>query len=162
MDEKCADLHKAFHLCFVPGWCHGAGCGRFLSADNRHERCLQCLGLHHTEDVFVEDSLPCCGRMSMTSLRSRLSFLKGLAPSAATRSGLSGSSRGPPAGTLGDLRVTVRASPPGTSPRTSYSSCSEHPVWFLGDIAISSHRTPSISFGTPSEDRMSIAAAYVL
>ncbi len=34
--------------------------------------------------------------MSMISLRSRLSFLKGLAPFAATRAGLSGSSRGPP------------------------------------------------------------------
>ncbi len=41
---------------------------------------------------------------------------------------LSGSSRGPPAGALGDLRVTVRASLPGTSPRTSYSSRSERPV----------------------------------
>ncbi len=35
-------------------------------------------------------------------LRSRLSFLKGLAPSATTRPGLSGSSSGPPAGALGD------------------------------------------------------------
>ncbi len=51
--------------------------------------------------------------MSMISLRSRLSFLKGLAPSPATRAGLSGSSRGSPAGALGDLRVTERASPPG-------------------------------------------------
>ncbi len=70
----------------------------------------------------------------MTSLRSRLSFLKGLAPSTATRAGFSGSSREPPAGTLGDLRVTVRASPPGTSPRTSYSSRSERPVRFPGDF----------------------------
>ncbi len=92
-----------------------SGCGRFLSADDGHERCLQCLGLQHTEDAFVDDSCACCVRMSMTSIRSSLSFLKGLAPSAATRTGISGSSRGPPAGTLGDLRVTVRASPPGTS-----------------------------------------------
>ncbi len=70
----------------------------------------------------------------MTSLRSRISFLNGLAPSAATRGGLSGSSRGPPDGALGDLRVTVRASPPGRSPRTSYSSCSERPVRFPGDF----------------------------
>ncbi len=39
--------------------------------------------------------------------------LKGLAPSAATRARFSGLSREPPAGALGDLRVTVRASPPG-------------------------------------------------
>ncbi len=85
VDEKSADLHKAFHLCFVPGWRYGAisgvplisdspwalqlreqilqksksrtiasfsrwpfrpcpsGCGRFLSADDGHNRCLQCL-----------------------------------------------------------------------------------------------------------------------
>ncbi len=85
--------------------------------------------------------------------------MKGLAPSAATRADLSGSSRGSPADALGDLRVTVRASPPGTSPRTSYSSHSEHLVRFPGDLAGPSHGAPSISFGAPSVDRMSIAAS---
>ncbi len=97
--------------------------------------------------------------MSMISLRSRLSFMKGLAPSAATRADLSGSSRGSSADALGDLRVTVRASPPGTPPRTSDSSRSEHPVRFPGDFAGLSHGAPSISFGAPSVDRMSIAAS---
>ncbi len=95
----------------------------------------------------------------MISLRSRLSFMKGLAPSAGTRADLSGSSRGSPADALGDLRVTVRASPPGTHPRTSYSSRSEHPVQFPGDFAGLSHGAPSISFGAPSVDWMSIAAS---
>ncbi len=121
-------------------------------------RCLQCLGFQHAEDAFVDDSCVCCGRMSMISLRSRLSFMKGLAPSAATRADLSGSSRGSPADALGDLRVTVRASPPGTPPRTSYSSRSEHPVRFPGDFDGLSHGAHSISFGAPSVDRMSIAA----
>ncbi len=84
--------------------------------------------------------------------------MKGLAPSAVTRAGLS-ASRGSPAGALGDLRVTVRASPPGMPPRTSYSSRSEHPVRFPGDFAGLSHGAPSISFGAPSVDRMSIAAS---
>ncbi len=136
-----------------------SGCGRFLSADDGHDRCLQCLGHRHAEAAFVDDSCVCCGRMSMISLRSRLSFMKGLAPSAATRADLSGSSRGSPADALGDLRVTVRASPPGMPPRTSYSSRSEHPVRFLGDFAGPSHGAPSISFGAPSVDRMSIAAS---
>ncbi len=136
-----------------------SGCGRFLSADDGHDRCLQCLGRRHAEAAFVDDSCVCCGRMSMSSLRSRLSFMKGLAPSAATRADLSGSSRGSPAGALGDLRVTVRASPLGTPPRTSYSSRSEHPVRFPGDFAGLSHGAPSISFGAPSVDRMSIAAS---
>ncbi len=95
----------------------------------------------------------------MTLLRSRLSFLKGLAPSATTRPALSGSSRGPPASDLGDLRITVRASPPGTSPHTSYSSRSERPVRLPSDFAGSSHGAPSISFVAPPEDRMSIAAS---
>ncbi len=136
-----------------------SGCGRFLSADDGHDRCLQCLGRRHAEAAFVDDSCVCCGRMSMISLRSRLSFMKGLAPSAATHADLSGSSRGSPADALGDLRVTVRASPPGTPPRTSYSSRSEHPVRFPGDFAGLSHGAPSISFGAPSVDRMSIAAS---
>ncbi len=136
-----------------------SGCGRFLSADDGHDRCLQCLGRRHAEAAFMDDSCVCCGRMSMISLRSRLSFMKGLAPSAATRADLSGSSRGSPADALGDLRVTVRASPPGTPPRTSYSSRSEHPVRFPGDFAGLSHGAPSISFGAPSVDRMSIAAS---
>ncbi len=90
-------------------------CGHFLSVDDGHDRCLQCLGLRHAEAAFVDDLCVCCGRMSMISLRSRLSFMKGLAPSAATRADLSGSSRGSPADALGDLRVTVRASPPGNN-----------------------------------------------
>ncbi len=64
-----------------------------------------------------------------------------------------------PPSALGDLRVTVRASPPGTSPRSSYSSRSERPVWFPGDFAGPSHGVPSISFGAPFKDRMSIAAS---
>ncbi len=121
-----------------------SGCGRFLSVDDGQDRCLQCLGFQHAEDAFVDDTYACCGRMSMISLRSRLSFLKGFAPSAATRAGFSGSRREPPADTLGDLRVTVRASSPGTTPRTSYSSRSECPVRFLGDFAGLSHGAPSI------------------
>ncbi len=107
----------------------------------------------------MDDSCVCCGRNEHDSLRSSPFLMKGLAPSAATRADLSGSSRGSPADALGDLRVTVRASPPGTPPRTSYSSRSEHPVRFPGDFAGLSHGAPSISFGAPSVDRMSIAAS---
>ncbi len=113
--------------------------------DDRHDRCIQCLGFQHAEDAFVDDSCACCGHMSMISLRSRLSFMKGLAPSAATRADLPGSSRGPPADALGDLRFTVRASPPGTSPRISYSSRSECPVRFPGDFAGPSHGPVSLA-----------------
>ncbi len=46
-----------------------SGCGRYLSADDGHDRCLQCLGRRHAEAAFVDDSCVCCGRMSMISLR---------------------------------------------------------------------------------------------
>ncbi len=42
-----------------------SGCGRFLSVDDGHDRCLQCLGRRHAEAAFVDDSCVCCGRMSM-------------------------------------------------------------------------------------------------
>ncbi len=85
--DGCIFFKMTFHPCSL-------GCSRFLSADDGYKRCLHCLGLQHAEDTFVDDLCACCGRMSMTSLRSRLSFLKGLTPSAAARSDLSGSSRG--------------------------------------------------------------------
>ncbi len=33
-----------------------SGCGRFLSADDGYNRCLQCLGFQHAEDAFVDGS----------------------------------------------------------------------------------------------------------
>ncbi len=98
------------------------GCGRYLSSDDKHNRCVQCLGIQHAKAAFVDDSCACCGHMSMTSLRSYLSFVKRVAPSATTHPGLSGSSRGPAARALRDLRVTVRASLPAEYPQSSYSS----------------------------------------
>ncbi len=68
--DDCVFFKMPFHPC-------PSGCGHFLSADDGHDRCLQCLGFQHAEDAFVDDSCACCGCMSMISLRSRLSFLKG-------------------------------------------------------------------------------------
>ncbi len=34
VDEKSADLHKAVHLCFVPGWRNGAISGVPLISDS--------------------------------------------------------------------------------------------------------------------------------
>ncbi len=135
-----------------------SGCGRFLSADDGHDRCLQCLGFQHAEDAFVDDSCACCGRMSMILLQSRLSFMKGLAPSAATRAGLS-ASRGSPAGALGNLRVTVRASPPGTPPWTSH--CSQPrpaPVPFFPEV----HEELTKSWMAPFTARSRSSASSIL
>ncbi len=68
MDDRVF-FKMPFHPC-------PSGCGRFLSADDGHNRCLQCLGFQRAEDESVDDSCTCCGRMSMTSLfpLSHLSF----------------------------------------------------------------------------------------
>ncbi len=96
----------------------------------------------------------------MAALRSRLSLLTGMgAPSVTTRAGFSATSREPSASALGDLRVTVRAFPPGQSPRTFHSSRSSCSVWLPGDSAVPSHGVPSVSFGAPIEDQMSIVAS---
>ncbi len=73
LKEQITDGRVFFKMSFRP--CP-SGCGHFLSADDGHNRCLQCLGFQHAEDAFVDDSCACCGCMSMTSLRSCLSFLK--------------------------------------------------------------------------------------
>ncbi len=75
----------------------------------------------------------------MVVLRSRLSLLTGMggAPSVTTRAGFSAMSREPSASALGDLRVTVRAFPPGQSPRTFHSSRSSCSVRLPGDSGVS-------------------------
>ncbi len=40
-----------------------SGCSRFLSADDGHDRCLQCLGFQHAEDAFVDDSCACSNQI---------------------------------------------------------------------------------------------------
>ncbi len=94
--------------------------------------------------------------MSMAPLQSRLSLLKGEAPSAATFPSFSGTSRGQTVSALGDLRFTIRASPPGQTPWNSYSSRSDCPVWLPSDFAGPSHEAASIPFEAPPEDRMLI------
>ncbi len=73
-----------FHQCPL-------GCGRFLSSVDSHNRCLQCLGIQHAEAAFVDGSCLYCERMTIATLRSRLTFLKGKGadPSATTSPGFS-------------------------------------------------------------------------
>ncbi len=60
----------------------------------------------------------------------------------------------------GDLRITVRASPSSTSPRASHSSSTSHRLGFPDEYAGSSDRAgPSISFGAPADDGISITAS---
>ncbi len=49
VDEKSADLHKAVHLCFVPGWRNGAISGVPLISDSH--------GHFNWESKFVQDAV---------------------------------------------------------------------------------------------------------
>ncbi len=97
----------------------------------------------------------------MAMLRSRyLLARRGGIPLALPRSSSSGLRRTTSAQGQGDLRIIVRASPSSTSPRASHSSSTSHRLVFPDERAGSSDRAgPSISFGAPADDRMSITAS---
>ncbi|XDV49855.1 hypothetical protein PO909_019027 [Leuciscus waleckii] len=100
---------------------------RSLPGDG-HNRCLVCLGIEHAEAAFVDESCTHCGKMTIAELRSRLSFLqRGGVPVPLPRSNppqrvASGSD-------MGDLRITVSASPSGNQPpRSPHPSHALQPV----------------------------------
>ncbi len=85
---------------------------------------------------------------------------RGDIPLALPRSSSSGLRRTNSAQGQGDLRITVRASPSSTSPQASHSSSTSQRLVFPDERAGSSDRAePSISFGAPADDRMSITAS---
>ncbi len=108
----------------------------------------------------MDESCSHCGNMTMAMLRSRyLLARRGGIPLALPRSSSSGR-RTTSAQGQGDLRITVRASPSSTSPRASHSSSTSHRLGFPDEYAGSSDRVgPSISFGAPADDGISITAS---
>ncbi len=142
-----------FYLCV-------SGCGRYLAPRDGHERCITCLGLAHAEAAFVDESCTHCGRMTISELRSRLQLLqRGGVPVPLPRS--SPHQRVAVSGDTGDLRITVSAFPSGTQPpRNPHSSCTPQPAELPEECGGPSQRcAPSVSFGAPLDDRMSIAAS---
>ncbi len=137
-----------------------SGCGRFLTSSDGHDRCPSCLGFRHAEAALVDESCSHCGNMTMAMLRSRnLLARRGGIPLALPRSSSSGR-RTTSAQGQGDLRITVRASPSSTAPRASHSSSTSHRLGFPDEYAGSSDRAgPSISFGAPADDGVSITAS---
>ncbi|KAI2646588.1 Transposon Ty3-G Gag-Pol polyprotein [Labeo rohita] len=119
-----------------------------------HDRCLTCLGRAHAEAAFVDGSCAYCERMSIATLRSRLSFARRLPSSSSRRSS---SSRKGEARRLGDLQVTVQNVPPGKTPRASAPP--RGPVVMPKQTAPPSTSGPSVSFGAPLEEEMSISAS---
>ncbi len=137
-----------------------SGCGRFLTSSDGHDRCPSCLGFRHAEAALVDESCSHCGNMTIAMLRSRyLLARRGGIPLALPRSSSSGR-RTTSAQGQGDLRITVRASPSSASPRASHSSSTSHRLGFPDEYVGSSDRAgPSISFGAPADDRLSITAS---
>ncbi len=138
-----------------------SGCGRFLASSDGHDRCVSCLGYQHAEAALMDDSCSLCGNMTIAMLLSRYLLVKrGGIPLAMPRSSSSGSRRATSAHGQGDLRITVRASPSSASLRASHSSSASHHLGFPDELVESSDRAgPSILFGAPADDRMSIAAS---
>ncbi len=130
------------------------------TSSDGHDRCPSCLGFRHAEAALVDESCSHCGNMTMAMLRSRyLLARRGGIPLALPRSSSSGR-RTTSAQGQGDLRITVRASPSSTSPRASHSSSTSHRLGFPDEYAGSSDRAgPSISFGAPADDGISITAS---
>ncbi|KAL0152541.1 hypothetical protein M9458_052264, partial [Cirrhinus mrigala] len=135
-----------------------SGCGSFLTSIDGHDRCLSCLGLAHAEAAFVDGSCAHCERVSMAALRSRLSFARRLP--LLSSCGSSSSRKGFTAATarhLGDLQVTGQNVPPSKTPRASAPPRS--PVVMPKQTAPPPKSGPSVSFGAPLEDKMSISAS---
>ncbi len=142
-----------FYLCV-------SGCGRYLAPRDGHERCFACLGLAHAEAAFVDESCTHCGMMTISELRSRLQLLqRGGVPVPLPRS--NPPQRVAASGDTGDLRITVSAFPSGNQPpRKPHSSCTPQPAELPEERGGPSQRcAPSVSFGAPLDDRMSIATS---
>ncbi len=140
-----------FYLCV-------SGCGRYLAPRDGHERCIACLGLAHAEAAFVDESCTHCGKMTISELRSRLQLLqRGGFPVPLPRS--NPPQRVAASGDTGDLRIRVSAFPSGNQPpKNPHSSCTPQPAELPEERGGPSQRcAPSVSFGAPLDDRMSIA-----
>ncbi len=137
-----------------------SGCGRFLTSSDGHDRCPSCLGFRHAEAALVDESCSHCGNMTMAMLRSRYLLARRVGIPLALPCSSSSGRRTTSAQGQGDLRITVKASPSSTSPRASHSSSTSHRLGFPDEYAGSSDRAePSISFGAPADDGVSITAS---
>lgn len=111
--------------------------------------------------LYMDDSCSHCGDMNISALRRlRLDYLKRYRfPSATPQSSSSFRKRATLAGSQGDLRVTVWASPTSQPPRATPPSQMLQPVEFPDEFAGPSQQDSSISFGAQDSDLMSIATS---
>ncbi|KAL0190141.1 hypothetical protein M9458_012839, partial [Cirrhinus mrigala] len=135
------------------------GCGAYLASFDGHNLCLTCLGRYHAKAALMDASCIHFKRMTIVTLRSRLSYARGrpvlpTQPSSTCRESASAAL----VKDWGDLRITVRDAPAGKPPRKSCPS-KRGPIELPKHDTRSSRGEHSVSFGAPEEDRMSIAAS---
>ncbi|KAL0150149.1 hypothetical protein M9458_054576 [Cirrhinus mrigala] len=51
-----------------------SGCGFYLSTNDRHNRCVHCLGRGHADTAFTEGGCQACEDMPLSTLRLRAPF----------------------------------------------------------------------------------------
>ncbi|KAI2661278.1 Sorbicillinoid biosynthetic cluster transcription factor sor4 [Labeo rohita] len=144
-----------FHYAFpsVSNWL------RILPFPNdRHDRCVQCLGREHAEAAFAEGGCQNCEDMPLGTLRSRAAFFakKPRRHSTASRSGPSTSGYEAAAMCVEEERQGDDVLP-GMSPQTVHPVCP--PMESQDDFESSSQYGLDLLFGAPAEEKAGSVAS---
>ncbi|KAL0186640.1 hypothetical protein M9458_018310, partial [Cirrhinus mrigala] len=129
------------------------GCGFYLSPNDRHDRCVQCLGREHAEAAFAEGGCQNCDDMPLGTLHSRATFFskKPRRHSTASRSGPSTSGYEAAAMCVEKERQGLNDALPGTSSQTVHPVCP--PMEPQDDFESSSQYGLDLLFGAPAEEK---------
>ncbi|KAL0149011.1 hypothetical protein M9458_055626 [Cirrhinus mrigala] len=135
------------------------GCGFYLSPNDRHDRCVQCLGRKHAEAAFAEGGCQNCDDMPLGTLRSRAAFFskKPRRHSTASRSGPSTSGYEAAAMCVEEERQDLNDALPGTSSQTVHPVCP--PMESQDDFESSSQYGLDLLFGAPAEEKAGSVAS---
>ncbi|KAI2655623.1 Transposon Ty3-G Gag-Pol polyprotein [Labeo rohita] len=135
------------------------GCGFYLSPNDRHDHCVQCLGREHAEAAFAEGGCQNCEDMPLGTLRSRAAFFskKPRRHSTASRSGPSTSGYEAAAMCVEEERQGLNDALPGTSSQTVHPVCP--PMESLDDFESSSQYGLDLLFGAPAEEKAGSVAS---
>ncbi|KAL0168330.1 hypothetical protein M9458_036552, partial [Cirrhinus mrigala] len=135
------------------------GCGFYLSPNDRHDRCVQCLGREHAEAAFAEGGCQNCDDMPLGTLRSRAAFFskKPRRHSIASRSGPSTSGYEAAAMCVEEERQDLNDALPGTSSQTVHPVCP--PMESQDDFESSSQYGLDLLFGAPAEEKAGSVAS---
>ncbi|KAI2659532.1 ORF V: Enzymatic polyprotein [Labeo rohita] len=127
--------------------------------NDRHDRCVQCLGREHAEAAFAEGGCQNCEDMPLGTLRSRAAFFskKPRRHSTASRSGPSTSGYEAAAMCVEEERQGLNDALPGTSSQTVHPVCP--PMESLDDFESSSQYGLDLLFGAPAEEKAGSVAS---